>query len=188
MNYQLCKRLQIPFQHLEHGKEDGNNKTAEVSLKSEPNEQERKAEITEERVDALKANEPCIHLTSPRQYSTRTSHFNTEQSVKHSDLKKCDSLECHRNQKQPIIGLEWIGRSHFRQRQELEKRRGLTRLRKSLQCLVEGSEALTRIDLEKHVYASKKVPLTLKIQGKLQRFLLWDIAAWRKRGGSFIPS
>ena len=151
MNYQLCKRLQIPFQHAEHGKEDGNNKTAEVSLRSEPKEQKLKVEIAEECVNALKANEPCIHLTCPRQHSTRTSHFNTKRPVKQSDLKKCDSLECHRKQKHPVIGLEWTRRSHFHQWQELEKRKGLTRLRKILQCLVEGRKALTRIDLEKTV-------------------------------------
>lgn len=106
MNYQLCKRLQIPFQHAEHGKEDGNSKAAEVFLRSEPNQQELKAEIAEKCVTALKANEPCIHLTCPRQYSTRSHHFNTKRSVKHSDLKKCDSLECHRKREHPLIGLE----------------------------------------------------------------------------------
>lgn len=48
---------------------------------------------------------------------------------------------------------------------------------KSLQCLVEGSEALTRTDLENPVYVSKRVPFTLKLQGKLQRFSLGDITA-----------
>lgn len=96
MNLWLHERLQIPFQDAEHAKEDGNNKTAEVSLRSDPDKQELKAEIAEECVSVLKANEPCIHLTCPRQCSTRASHFNTERSVKSSDLKKCDSLECHR--------------------------------------------------------------------------------------------
>lgn len=131
MNLWLCKRLQIPFQDAEHGKEDGNNKTAEVSLRLEPDKQELKAEIAGECVSALKANEPCIHLTCPRQRSTRTSRFNTETSVKSSDLKKCDSSECHRKLKLSIIGLEGIRRSHFQQRQELEKMRRLTRLGKS---------------------------------------------------------
>lgn len=55
------------------------------------------------------------------------------------------------------------------------------RLRKSLQCLVKGSEALTRVGLEKTVYVSKKVSLTPTLKDKLQRFLLWDIPARRKR-------
>jgi len=90
MNYHLCKRLQIPFQHAEHRKEDGNSKTAAVSLRSEPNEQKVKAEIAEECVNAPKVNEPCTRLTCPRQHRASTSHFNTKRSVKHSDLKKCD--------------------------------------------------------------------------------------------------
>lgn len=94
-NYQLCKRFQILFQHAEHGIEDGNNKAAEVFLQSESNEQELKAEVAEECTNALKANKACINLTCPRQHSIRTTRFNIERSVKHSDLKKCDSLQCH---------------------------------------------------------------------------------------------